>query len=259
MTFQADYPGSIVYPADLSNYYLPENHGGVPNRPRALVLHTPEEPWDNYESTPVYFSAPGREASTHYYADSDGDWYQLVPERCAAIANGLRNKPMPAWADPNTSLNWQTLSVEIEGEAATIHLKCLRGEAQWNAIVRWIVNRSRYWVLPIDRAHVVGHYQLADNRSDPGKLDIDAIVRDAQTLAGQEDDNMSFIAWATEAHPPAGRPFRSYTLFVGPDGLTKRLVPNAQEHNALAAAGETLRQMPLSDLKAYAGDPQPDS
>src|SRR3990167_8757003 len=102
VSFTADYPGAIVYPAHASNYYTPAGHGGVPNRPRALFLHTPEEPSDGHEYTPIFFADPNRQASTHYYADSDGDWYQLVPEVCAAIANGLKGKRLPAWADPNT-------------------------------------------------------------------------------------------------------------------------------------------------------------
>lgn len=188
----ADYLGTTyVVPADKTNYYSPISHGGVPNRPRALVLHTPEEPADEWESTPNYFAQPNRQASTHYYADSDGDWYQLVPEMCAAIANGLKGRPLPAWADPNTSLNWQTLSVEIEGYAASIHQTMPRGGPQWNAVVKWVADRCHKHAIPLDRQHVMGHYQLADNRTDPGQMDIDQIVRDAQALG----DEMTEADW----------------------------------------------------------------
>ena len=242
MTFPADYPGSIVYPAHPSNYYLPENHGGVPNRPRALFLHTPEEPADDYESTPVYFSQPNRQASTHYYADSDGDWYQLVPERCMAIANGLIGKPLPLWAEPDTSLNWQSLSVEIEGYAATIHQTCVRGGPQWNAIVRWVEDRTRIHNIPLDREHVMGHKEVANNRSDPGQLDINAIVADALALRiPQEEDDMELLGQFAATIPWQ----KSYKVIMGADGVIRKVaVKNAAEYEALKAAGYPTKALP---------------
>jgi len=257
-----DYPGTnYVVPAHSSNYYLPENHGGVENKPKALFVHTPEEPADNNEYTPIYFSGANREGSTHYYADDDGDYYQLVPERCAAIANGLKGKPLPVWADPNTSLNWQTLSVEIEGYAADIHLTCLRGGPQWAAIVRWIVDRCTRWGIPIDRAHVMGHYQVADNRTDPGKLDIDAIVADAQALASGIELEDDMVAWVRWDNIPAGKIYRTYIL----SGGRKLFVTSTEQENAFRAAGYISGQpkgLTLSQLKAIPsapGTPEPDS
>lgn len=193
----AEIPGAIVVEAHAVNYWRPDGHGGVPNKPRALFLHTPEEPADNVESTPAYFAqehfnedGSRRLASTHYYVDSDGDLYQMVPENCAAIANGLDGKPLPAWALPGTSLNWQSLSWEIEGYAATIHETCRRGGKQWNTIVRNVESRTRKYQIPLDRAHVMGHYEVSTSRTDPGRLNINAIVADAMDLRNQEDDDM---------------------------------------------------------------------
>lgn len=175
-SFVANYPAAFVYPAwynmanhndPRNNYYRPEGHGGVPNIPSAWVLHTPEEPSDDNETTPAYFAFPGRKASTHYYLDSDGDVFQLVPEYCAAIANGLNGKPVPVWAIPG-SLNWQTLSVEIEGYAHSVHQTMPVGGVQFNALVNLIKHRAHDWGIPLDRTHVMGHYELSIDRSDPG-------------------------------------------------------------------------------------------
>lgn len=168
-SFVADYPSAFVYPAHETNYYKPEGHNGVPNIPNAWVLHTPEEPSDDNETTPAYFAVPYRAASTHYYLDSDGDVFQLVPEYCAAIANGLNGKPIPVWAKP-TSLNWQTLSVEIEGYAHSIHQTMPVGGPQFNSLVALIKNRAHVWGILLDRTHIMGHYQLSVDRSDPGAL-----------------------------------------------------------------------------------------
>lgn len=204
--FVPDYPGAIVVPAHPSNYYRPEDHGGVPNKPRGWVLHTPEEPADDVESTPAYFQGANRQASTIYYLDNDGDVYQLLPERCAAIANGVVGKPYPAWADRNTSLNWQTLNVEIEGYAATIHQTMT--PAQFNSLVRLIKHRSAAYGFPCDRAHVIGHYEVSNERSDPGpKFPWDALM-----AALQEEEIMRrFNATAptvSSQNLTAGQPLR---------------------------------------------------
>lgn len=173
---QADYPGSILFPANVTNVLRPVN------KPKIIVLHTPEEPSDDNETTPWYFQKENLGASTHYYSDSDGDWYQMVPEFMGAIANGVRGKPYPVDTNPNISLNYQSVSVEIEGYAATIHLTCPRGGVQWNAVVSWVLWESETHSIPLDREHVIGHYEVANNRSDPGGLNIQHIVDDAIEL-----------------------------------------------------------------------------
>jgi len=178
VTFPAQYPNAIVVAAHPTNILRPVN------KPKALFLHTPEEPVDDYESTPRWFQRPNIGGSTHYYADSDGDIYQMVPEENGAIANGLEGKPRPAWADA-TSLNYQSLSIEIEGFAAAMHRTCPPGSRQWNAVRTWIVSRALVYRIPIDRAHVMGHYEVSNQRSDPGTLKIDQLVADAATVAAR--------------------------------------------------------------------------
>lgn len=187
-SFAANYPGAIVFPAHWTNYFTPGSGFG-PMRPRGFVLHTPEEPADDVESTPAYFAGANRQASTHYYIDNDGDVYQCVSEDWFAFANGVRNKPYPAWADPSHSLNWQTLSVEIEGFAATIQDTMPVGGPQWLSLLALLRHRCAHYAIPLDREHVIGHYQVADNRSDPGALfPWDALIRDLNAPLPKEDD-----------------------------------------------------------------------
>ncbi len=186
--FTPDIPGSIVVPADESNVRPGDNH------PEVSVLHTPEEPADDVEVTPYYFSRQiwvsdgqggwvQRRASTHAYADSDGDLFAMVPERYGAIANGVTSgMPYPADTQPGWSLNLQSRSLEAEGYAATIGVTMPRGGPQWNTTVRWVVAGNQMHGIPLDRAHTIGHYEVASNRTDPGTLDIDAVVEDAVRL-----------------------------------------------------------------------------
>lgn len=193
LVFVADYPGAIVFPAHPTNVYNPAGHGGVPNKPKGWVLHTPEEPADSYPSTPHWFATfhadPKQRGSTHYFVAYTGDIYQCVDESWGAIANGVLNKPYPSWANPNTSLNWQSVSVEIEGYAATMGNTLKRGSVQWKSLLALIRNRADFFGFPCDREHIIGHYQVSSDRSDPGiGFPWKVLIEDLNS--GGEDDIM---------------------------------------------------------------------
>jgi N-acetyl-anhydromuramyl-L-alanine amidase AmpD len=160
-----DYPGAIWFPAHPTNYRV---NDASPNTPKGFVLHTPQEPADSWAYTPRFFADPNRDASTHYFVGYDGDVYQCVAEKDLAIANGVIGKPYPSWGNPARSLNWQSLSVEIEGYAENLHETMPIGSRQWNALVALVRDRCVHYGIPLDRWHIIGHYAVANNRSDPG-------------------------------------------------------------------------------------------
>jgi len=192
MNFKPDYRMAVAWPAHESNFGYPrsfaeEQAQQLVNQPRAFVLHTAEEPGDPVGSTPLYFDDTGRQASTHYFIPYAGGCYQMVPERYGAWANGLQGKPAPSWADPNKNLNLQTLSVEIEGYAASVHLTMPVGSPQWKSLVALIQDRCLYHAISLDREHIMGHYQVSNQRSDPGLLfPWDALIADLQQLRRDE-------------------------------------------------------------------------
>ena len=195
-SYPIDYPEATGYWAHETNYRMSAN------LPRGFVLHTPEEPADDYPSTPVYFAAPNRDASTHYFAAYTGRIYQCVPEKYMAIANGVVGKPYPAWANAAVSLNRQSLSVEIEGYAASIGETLKVGSAQWHGLVALIRHRAQWYGFPTDRAHIIGHYEVSNERSDPGAtFPWDALMAELQGEAPmtpaerQEMDALKAIVW----------------------------------------------------------------
>jgi N-acetyl-anhydromuramyl-L-alanine amidase AmpD len=183
VTFPADYEGAIVVEA--------KRYGrDQVNVPQAWCLHTPEEPPDETPSTPWYFHN-NDVGSTTYFVAWTGLVFQCVPEERRAYANP-RNKGVPfAWEDPNKPLDCQTLSVEIEGYAATIHLTMPRGSPQWVALVRLMADRCRARGFPPERTF--GHYQVSTQRTDPGRLDIGALVADVRALMDWKEDTMKAI------------------------------------------------------------------
>jgi len=193
LLFTPDIPTVKVVPAHPDNVMRtswPNGQIEPKNNPKVIVLHTPEEPVDDNEFTPIYFSrrifdAQGnqRYASTHYYQDSDGDLYQMVPEKYGAIANGVQGKPYPAGTDPTISLNYQSDTIEIEGYAAGMHRTCPPGSRQWDGTRNWIISCGLRKNIPIVRARVIGHYQVSAQRTDPGTLKIDQLVTESAEVA----------------------------------------------------------------------------
>ena len=243
--FPADDPlVDFVIPAHPDNVMRDRNTGEHKpiNHARGFVIHTPEEAADNVEVTPYYFSRKiydqqGRQrfASTTFYGDNSGPLYQMVPVRFGAIANGVNGKPYPAWADPNVSLNYQTESIELEGYAATIHLTCPRGGPQWTKTARLLASRSVAKGWPLDRVHVIGHYEVAVDRTDPGGLDLNALVQDARGfLTGAILKEAAMIRWVTAG--VYGRD-KTYLVFVTEAGLRRMHIKDAAQENALLAAG----------------------
>ncbi len=166
----------IWRPAHRSNYYTAASrpYSGARRRVVALCYHTPEEPWDDNEVTPAWFEDPRANASTNYYADSDGDLYQMVRDDDFAWAQGVRSKdlilPRPSWwRDEFVSYNTCMLSIEIEGYAREIGETFTVGSRQFETVAAWSAFVCRKYGIPIDRAHHVGHSELTRQKSDPGR------------------------------------------------------------------------------------------
>ncbi len=183
MSFDPEYPGAEVIAAYAGNY----GYQGRTTAPRAIVLHTPEEPADDWESTPRWFQNPDAHASTHYYLDNDGDVIQMVPESEGAYAQGVRESQrtwkgaagqLPPWSG-DANLNLWAISIEMEGMAASIHETMPRHGVQWDALLSWVNYIAAKYRIPIDRDHIVGHDEIASHKRDPGSLfDWDGLMED---------------------------------------------------------------------------------
>ena len=170
---------TIWAPAHRSNYYTAADrpYGGVPRRQIAICYHTPEEQPDDIETTPAWFQDPAANASTGYYADSDGDLYQMVRDADFAWAQGTRTRkrpntcfPRPAWWKPLlVSYNTCMLSIEIEGWARSIGRSFTPGSRQFQAVAAWSAYQCRKYDIPLDRAHHLGHSELCTTKGDPGQ------------------------------------------------------------------------------------------
>lgn len=219
MTFTADFPGAIV--VEAANY----GYIGRKNNPKGWGYHTPEELADDYPATPYYFHNTDRNASTTYFVSYWGFVYQCVPEDEGAYAQAREGKwDFFPWEDPNVNLNLQSLSIEIEGFAHNIHITMPRGSPQWVSLVRLVAHRCKARGIPPENAF--GHYQVSIFRSDPGQLNIPAIIADVKLLltSPEEENDMAMF------RRPDGE-----IAIVGASG--KRILSSILEAEAYARCG----------------------
>jgi hypothetical protein len=196
--FELDYPEDLMtghgaavikYPVWGGNVNGYSWRNGRMVEVRALVLHTPEEDADDIESTPYYFAKEGVRRSTHDYLDNDGDLYQMVGARDAAWGQGTHsgNRTWKGvklgwapWNPEHYSNNQLSKGLEIEGRAATIHQTL--GRNQFRGVAMWIAYNAAKYGIPLDRDHIVGHYELSTDKTDPGKLPIESLIGGAINL-----------------------------------------------------------------------------
>ena len=219
MTFKPDYPGAIV--VEAANYGY-----GTPNRPVTWCFHTPEEPADDYPSTPEYLATTDRDASYTYFVSYLAFVFQLVPEAEGAYANALEGKPAPPWSD-GSNLNLQTLSLSFEGYAATIHQTMPQGCSQWRAGVDLVAHRTKALGLKLDWC--VGHKDVSIYRGDPGQFDQAAFIADVKAkMQEEEDDDMKLLIYRYKKGP---------LYIIGPDGKARKISIN--EYRVHKDAGNT--------------------
>ncbi len=159
--------------------------GRMGYRPIAIVVHI----MDGFLSgTDAWFNDPRCPASAHYGIGKTGEIHQYVDEADTAWHAGSISKPN--WTllkrdNQGNSINPNryTIGVEHEGKSGEVWTDATYQSSAW--LIKDIANR---WVIPIDRDHIVGHYQIdLDRRSGcPGKgIDFDKLINLARQLAGQ--------------------------------------------------------------------------
>ena len=158
-------------------------------KPLFLVIHIIGLPGITAESAYAHFSNPNTEVSAHYIVKKNGEVWNLVKEEDTAFANGQIGKNFPKaniaamYYKLGISLNATSISIENEGSE---YVKIPEIQYQANAkLVRDICVR---WNIPIDRLHVIRHDEIKDTKVCCGKIDVDKIVKFANTAIPIQPD-----------------------------------------------------------------------
>lgn len=150
-------------PVDIN--FVPSPNFGYPtgtkgqNDPIAFVCHVME---GSFLGTRDWFQNPKSQSSTHFGISREGLIDQYVEVRDAAYGNGKVEKASWALLRPGSNPNRYTISIEFEGK----HPDASRGQfwaptyAQIRAAAHLIATLAPQFNIPIDRQHVIGHYEI---------------------------------------------------------------------------------------------------
>jgi N-acetyl-anhydromuramyl-L-alanine amidase AmpD len=140
-------------------------------KPEAIVVHIAE---GYLEGAYSWFNNPVSQASSHYMIGKNGDIWQFVANENTAWHAGVVLNPSWNLLKPGVNPNFYTFGIEHEGftgELWTIPMV--------EASAELIGTLCREYQIPLDRNHIIGHYQINSvNRSNcPGTgINIDNLI-----------------------------------------------------------------------------------
>ncbi len=105
--------------------------------------------------TDAWFAIPASKVSSHFGVGKLGQVHQYVPVQQSAWTNGIVNQPNFKLYKPNVNPNNYTITIECEG----YDLKDAP-ETQLKAISELLIQLGKEYGIPLDRDHIIGHYQI---------------------------------------------------------------------------------------------------
>ncbi len=225
-----DYPPAGWVPASVANYSAADRPHDDPVD--MIIIHDIE---GSYGSAIQLFQNPNTQASAHYVVSYQGQITQMVAEHDIA------------WHAGNWDYNTRAIGIEHEGFAG----KNLYTLAEYQASAQLAASICSRWGVPLDRTHVIGHYQVPDpfnpglfggagHHTDPGPYwNWSYYMGVAQTAAGllpspphmapdpvaTNGVTSATVTWqaARSCHDPITR----YTVVGQPGNLTQNLPAGA--------------------------------
>src|SRR2546425_7344371 len=137
-----DFPGAQWAPASSANFTVADRPHDHPVD--MIVIHDIE---GSAASAIRAFQDPNRKASAHYVIAKNGLITQMVLEKDIA------------WHAGNWDYNTRAIGIEHEGFA---YIPNTYTVPEYDASARLIASICSKWGVPLDRNHVIGHYQVPD-------------------------------------------------------------------------------------------------
>lgn len=121
-------------------------------KPEAVVIHIME---GTLEGTDTWFATFTSQVSAHYGIGKKGDVHQYVKEADTAWHAGRVDNPTWDLVKAGINPNLYTIGIEHEGKAGDAWTEAMKKASA--ALIKEICTR---WSIPIDRDHIIGHYQI---------------------------------------------------------------------------------------------------
>lgn len=136
--------------------------------------------------TNAWFADPASQVSAHYGIGLKGEVVQYVDEKNAAWANGQVIQPTAKIVLDNLNVNQNKISLSIEHEGQDLSKGT---EEQLNASAGLLEALAVKYGIPLDRTHVIGHYEIKATKPNcpaTNKSIIDEIISRAKVLTSDE-------------------------------------------------------------------------
>lgn len=153
-------------------------------RPEGVVIHVMD---GTLSGTDSWFANPVSQVSSHYGIGRTGEVHQYVKEEDTAWHAGRVDTPVWGLIKPNINPNLYTIGVEHEGKPDDVWTDAMKQASA--ALIREICQR---WQIPIDRAHVVGHFEIYLKKPNCPARD-KKIIDELVALANQQTPHPSQV------------------------------------------------------------------
>ena len=121
-------------------------------RPEAVVIHIMD---GTLIGTDSWFANTTSQVSAHYGIGKSGEVHQYVNEQDSAWHAGRVDAPVWKLIKPNINPNLYTIGIEHEGKPEDVWTDAMKQASA--TLIREICER---WQIPIDRNHVIGHFEI---------------------------------------------------------------------------------------------------
>lgn len=228
-------------PADRANYAERSSRSI-----RRIVIHTTE---GSEAGTIAWFQDPRARVSAHYLVARSGRITQMVDDHDLAYHAG--------------NANGDTIGIECEGYAA----RDTWTEAQLRALEGLVADLVARYGIAVDRAHLVGHSEVASHKSDPGPhFDWDRLLRALQPAAAPAADARHVVQPGETLAEIADRWQTTVADLVARNGLADpdlldvgqelRVGAPARDVVAIASSALNVRAAPWGDVLGQASRDQ---
>lgn len=122
-------------------------------RPEVVVIHIMD---GTLAGTDSWFANPASQVSAHFGIGKNGEAHQYVKEEDTAWHAGRIDAPSWKLIKPSSvNPNLYTIGIEHEGKPGDAWTDAMKQSSA--ELIREICTR---WQIPIDRDHIIGHYQI---------------------------------------------------------------------------------------------------
>jgi N-acetylmuramoyl-L-alanine amidase len=148
------------------------------NKPEGIVIHIMA---GTLIGTDSWFNNPKSQVSAHYGIGKKGEIHQYVKEEDSAWHGGTVSSPSTLLVKPGINPNLYTIGIEHEGSESDVWTEEIKNAS--TTLVRDICVR---WNIPIDRNHIIGHYQITNKKPNCPAINKDIIDELVARAAGQQ-------------------------------------------------------------------------